>query len=79
MMHTIKYTSFMCDYDSLEARLNELGSQGWRLHTCEPVPLIGPQGTGSVRAFVVMDMLVEHAEENQTEAEPRPEGIAMRG
>lgn len=79
-MPTFKYISFTCEADALENRLNEYGSQGWRLHTCEPVVTVGPHGSGTLHAFVVMDMLIS-AEDDGTDstAEPRPEGIAMKG
>ena len=79
-MPTFKYISFTCEADELEARLNELGSQGWRLHTCEPTVTIGPSGSGTLHAFVVMDMLIAADEEGaEPEDAPRPEGIAMKG
>lgn len=82
-MVPIKYISFQCDFDDLEAKLNEHGLQGWRLHTCEPVVTMGPQGSGNLHAFVVMDMaLMQDFEQNNEEDvtdEPRPEGIPMKG
>lgn len=79
-MPTFKYISFTCEADALEDRLNEYGSQGWRLHTCEPVATVGPQGSGTLHTFVVMDMLIA-ADDDGADAEeaPRPEGIAMKG
>lgn len=76
----IKYLSFVCDADELEARLNELGSQGWRLHTCEPVATIGPSGSGTLNAFVVMDMLIApESDADAPAADDTPEGIPMKG
>jgi hypothetical protein len=78
-MSTFKYISFTCEYVDLEARLNQYGSQGWRLHTCEPVPTIGPHGSGTLHAFVVMDMLYQTENRDEYVAESRSEGIAMTG
>ena len=73
------YLSFVCDQPSLEAKLNELGRQGWRLHTCEPVMTFGPAGNGPLQAFVVMDMaVVEEPGDNPAE-DAASEGIPMKG
>lgn len=77
-MHIFKYHHFTCAVgDTLDARLNELGLQGWRLHTCEPIRSTGLVGSGPLEAFVVMDMTMVTADE-ETAGEPRSEGIAMR-
>lgn len=77
-MHIFKYHTFTCAAgDILEARLNELGLQGWRLHTCEPIRSSGSAGSGPLEAFVVMDMTMVADEE--TAGEPRSEGLAMKG
>ena len=77
-MHIFKYHTFTCAAgDILEARLNELGLQGWRLHTCEPIRNIGSAGSGPLEAFVVMDMTMVTDEEPA--GEPRSEGLAMKG
>lgn len=78
-MHIFKYHSFTCEVgETLETRLNELGAQGWRLHTCEPIRTMGPAGSGPLEAFVVMDMLLVAEDEDQHE-EPQSEGLAMKG
>lgn len=72
------YHTFVCDHDELEPKLNELGAQGWRLHTCEPVVTIGPQGTGLLKTLIVLDMMVVEEDETPKSME-RGGGIAMKG
>lgn len=72
------YNTFVCDHPELQARLMELGEDGWRLHTCEPVIRSGPDGSsGLLQVLVAMDKVEEISEE--VEAETAPEGIAMKG
>jgi hypothetical protein len=80
-MPIFEYLTFVCEQTELQARLTEAGLGGWRLHTCDPVVTVGPQGSGLLHAFVVMDRYVEDPD---TSGEPvvddgTPEGIAMRG
>jgi hypothetical protein len=70
------YEAFVCENDRLQARLTELGQEGWRLHTCEPVQLSGPGG--ELHWGVVMDKAVEQEPEPYV-PEPASEGIAMKG
>ncbi len=51
---------------------------GWRLHTCDPVVTVGPQGSGLLNAFVVMDKFVEEEDPQVVDTEDAQEGIAMR-
>lgn len=77
-MHSYSYISFTHEVgEELTARLNELGRQGWRLHTCEPIRSVGSAGSGPLEAFVVMDYATSHEE---PAAEPSSGGaIAMKG
>ena len=77
-MPIFKYLSFVCEADQLEARLNEYGAQGWRLHTCEPVATVGPSGSGVLNAFVVLDMMLAEPEDEPADV-PVVEGIPMKG
>ena len=77
-MHIFKYHTFTCAVgDTLRDQLNELGLQGWRLHTCEPIRSSGSAGSGPLEAFVVMDMTMVADEEPA--GEPRSEGLPMKG
>ena len=58
-MPVFRYINFLCEQTELDALLNQYGSEGWRLHTCEPVVTMGPQGSGLLHAFVVMDKVVD--------------------
>ena len=72
------YKTFVCDQPDLQARLTELGDDGWRLHTCEPVIMVGPGGgSGLLQILVTMDQVEEIPEE--VGVETAPEGIAMKG
>ena len=77
-MITFKYTSFVCEIDELAGRLDELGAQGWRLHTCEPTATIGPSGSGVLRIFVVMDMATDTDMLND-DVSGSVTGITMKG
>lgn len=77
-MPIFDYISFVCEADQLQPRLKELGAQSWRLHTCEPVPTVGSNGSGTLYAFVVMDKMLE-ATEDEPAGEPAVEGIPMKG
>jgi hypothetical protein len=72
-----KYIHFVCEQDALDARLNQYGAEGWRLHTCEPVATVGISGTGTLHAFVVLDRIDEDAP--PAAISPAAEGIAMKG
>lgn len=74
----ITYLHFTCEAAELNDMLNKYGSNGWRLHTCEPVPTLGSHGSGTLYAFVVMDKLVVATEEEPA-VEPDVEGIPMKG
>ena len=75
----IEYLHFTCEADHLQDRLTEAGNQGWRLHTCEPVPTYGPNGSGTLFAFVVMDKLIVAEEEAPDEEPEERGGIQMKG
>ena len=76
-MTKIKYLAFTCEFPELEALLNHHGAQGWRCMTCEPVATVGPQGTGVLNAFVIMDIMYDDGEDDPDE--PASEGLAMKG
>jgi len=80
IMGIFKYIHFVCEHTELEALLNKHGLEGWRLHTSDPITSVGPQGSGLLNAFVVMDRYEEEPEEESvSDEEPAQEGIAMRG
>ena len=74
------YRSFECSPEELEALLNEAGAEGWRLHTCDPIGVVGVEGVGSLLYCVVMDqILMDEIEEPTEEEEVQAfEGIAMK-
>ena len=74
------YKSFVCSPDDLDALLNEAGAESWRLHTCEPVGIIGVEGVGSLVCFVVMDqhVIIEEPEEYIEEEVKAFDGLRMR-
>lgn len=80
-MPIFDYLHFVCEQSELEALLKKHGLEGWRLHTCDPVVTVGPQGSGMLNAFVVMDKFIDEDEENSqvVDNEDAQEGIAMRG
>lgn len=79
-MPYFQYVTFVCAQTELQTMLTEHGLNGWRLHTCDPVAMLGPQGSGMLQAFVVMDKFVDDGEETpQVDDEDAQEGIAMRG
>ena len=79
-MPIFQYLTFVCEQTELQERLTKLGLDGWRLHTCDPVVTVGPQGSGLLNAFVVMDRYVEpDSEELVVEDDDAQEGIAMKG
>ncbi len=79
-MPIFQYLHFVCFQDELDTRLNQYGSEGWRLHTCEPVVVQGPSGSGLMQAFVVMDKTFTPSDHDVTynQAEEN-EGIPMKG
>ena len=79
-MPHFQYLTFVCEQTELQAKLTEHGLEGWRLHTCDPVVTLGPQGSGMLNAFVVMDKFIDEEEGPQVvDNEDAQEGIAMRG
>lgn len=82
-MMIFQYLTFLCVQTELQAKLTELGLESWRLHTCDPVVTIGPQGSGMLHTFVVMDRYVEvpegNAEEEPVVGKDAQEGLAMTG
>ncbi len=75
------YLTFVCEQTELQAKLTQHGLEGWRLHTCDPVVSLGPQGSGMLNAFVVMDKVIDAQEDEQvvSDAGDAQEGIAMKG
>ena len=81
-MGIFQYLTFVCPQDELQAALSTHGLEGWRLHTCDPVVSMGPEGSGLIKAFVVLDRYFEEPEEVaavEGAAEGADEGIAMKG
>lgn len=79
-MPTFQYLTFVCEQSELQAKLTQHGLEGWRLHTCDPVVTLGPQGSGMLNAFVVMDKFVDVEEDQQVvDDDDAQEGIAMTG
>ncbi len=79
-MPHFQYLTFVCDQTQLQAMLTQYGLEEWRLHTCDPVVTLGPQGSGMLNAFVVMDKFIDEAEDPQgVDNEDAQEGIPMRG
>lgn len=80
-MPIFQYLTFMCEQTELQERLTQAGLEGWRLHTCDPVVTVGPQGSGLLNAFVVMDRYVEDPgnDEELVDDDAAQEGIAMKG
>ena len=86
-MTEFQYINFLCEQTQLEPLLNQYGSDGWRLHTCEPVTNTGPFGPGVLQAFVVMDrmfapetpFLVQEEQAIPQQSVAKNEGIPMKG
>ena len=77
-MLIFQYLTFVCVQSDLQRQLTEAGLEGWRLHTCEPVAVVGPSGSGLLHILVVLDRMDIPEEENAVD-ESAPEGIAMTG
>ena len=78
-MPIFQYLTFVCPQTDLQVLLTKHGLEGWRLHTCDPVVTMGPEGSGLLNAFVVMDRYFEEQEAEEEEVEGANEGIAMKG
>ena len=81
-MPIFEYLTFLCNQDELQPLLTRYGLERWRLHTCEPVVFIGPQGSGILQTLIVMDRVIDEEPEEPAMAvanDEAPEGIAMRG
>ena len=78
-MPIFQYVTFVCEQTELQTMLTEYGLNGWRLHTCDPVVTLGPQGSGMLNTFVVMDKFVDEEETQQVDDGDAHEGIAMKG
>jgi len=79
-MPIFEYLTFVCDQTELQGLLTEAGLERWRLHTCDPVTIIGPHGSGVLQAFVVMDRLIEgEPTQEQADFDNATEGLAMVG
>ena len=80
-MPIFEYFAFMCNQSELQALLTEAGLNRWRLHTCDPVVTMGPQGSGILQAFVVMDRMLDESEDpipDVLDDDDQP-GLAMKG
>lgn len=80
-MMTIKYQYFhtQCPVFKLNDVLNELGQEGWRLHTCEPFILTDQEGQMQTVFEVVMDRAYQEAAEPPGDEIEQPEAMACRG
>ncbi len=81
-MIRFEYLHFICEQDELQGTLTLRGEEGWRLHTCEPVVTMGPNGSGAMSAFVVMDQAIQEEEEQEYDNLPHfddDEGLKMKG
>ena len=82
-MPIFQYLTFVCDQSDLQDLLTKCGLERWRLHTCEPVISVGPQGSGILQILVVMDRVVDEPTEeeggNVSYYEAPSKGIAMKG
>ena len=79
-MPIFQYLTFVCDQTELQALLTQHGLEGWRLHTCDPIVTVGPQGSGLLNAFVVMDKLTDTGDDQQVVMDgDSQEGLAMKG
>lgn len=79
-MVIFQYLTFVCEQPELQPLLSQYGLEGWRLHTCDPVVTVGPQGSGMLNAFVVMDKFSDEEEDQQVVVdEDAQDGIPMKG
>ena len=73
-MVTYEYRSSLVKAQYVEENVNSLGSQGWRLHTAEPIIF-----SGAIYALIVMDRAYEGEEpEEPVEENTGPHGIEMK-
>jgi len=77
-MPIFQYLTFVCEQVDLQSALSEHGLKGWRLHTCEPIVTVGPQGSGILQTLIVMDRVVVESGEDEDPLDA-PEGIPMKG
>ncbi len=78
-MTIFEYHTFFCDQDELQDRLTACGLECWRLHTCEPIAIIGPQGSGTLQILVVMDRVPEAPPAPEEDLITEPDSVpAMR-
>ncbi len=79
-MVIFQYLTFVCEQSELQPLLSRYGLEGWRLHTCDPVVTVGPQGSGMLNAFVVMDKFSDEEDDQQVVVDDdAQEGIPMKG
>lgn len=76
-MIVFQYLTFVCEQSDLQTRLTEAGLEGWRLHTCEPVVMVGPEGSGLLNVLVVLDRIEDAPGEEDVVEDSAPEGIPM--
>lgn len=78
-MQIYQYTSKLIHHKDVQDWVNEMGSEGWRLHTAEPVFNQFMEGTSPIQVFIVMDkgFAVDDPEEPVDE-EAGPHGIEMK-
>ncbi len=80
-MVIFQYLTFVCEQSELQELLSQHGLEGWRLHTCDPVVTVGPQGSGMLNAFVVMDKFSDEGvyDSQGVMDDDAQEGIPMKG
>ncbi len=79
-MMIFQYLTFVCEQTELQAKLSQYGLEGWRLHTCDPIVSVGPQGSGLLNAFVVMDRLPDEEDQQVViDEDNAQDGLAMKG
>lgn len=80
-MMRFEYKVLQCSGPDLEAKLNELGNEGWRLHTCDPFYTQGEGESLTTHFTVVLDrgyMLDESSDNPGSDTIDRPEAIACK-
>lgn len=82
-MAHFEYQSFTTFPDELQAKLQEQGKAGWRLHTCDPYVVTGNAGVGTPHVLVVMDKVIDDEPPQSDKPSPAPSretiGMAMKG
>lgn len=72
-----EYLHFVCESSELQAELNRLGGESWRLHTCEPLVEIHDDEE-ILRLVVVMDRIVLETNKDECRSDEL-DAMAVRG